>query len=230
VDRTLAGAFIDNGVRHRVFGVRLVPFCNWHKFLLLAARSPFLEKSEKLTLFDLREAVGICRLKWKNGQPVSKVRRPWLYPAIASLVFGWSTKRWLGYMERRRDDLLRYFGDYISRPEYTIARNEPAPTPDAPVPFPSKVPVPPPEVFTTVCDVIAFFHCGEETAWMMPMGRAYWYQLGYLRDKDEPVDFLDEDERAFQAEMKARYKELQAKWRELAETQEKERRSHGRAG
>jgi len=76
------------------------------KFLLLAAESPFLEKKEKITLFDLREAVGICRLKWKNGQPRSKVRRPWLYPAIAAVVLGWSTKRWLAYLEKQRDNLM----------------------------------------------------------------------------------------------------------------------------
>jgi hypothetical protein len=219
MDRTLAGAFIDNGVTHRVFGVKLIPFSNWHKFLLLTVQSPFLEPNRPgedragLTLFDLREAVGICRLKWKHGQPVSRVRRPWLYPAIVSFFLGWSTKRWKAYLEKQRDKLLFYFGDYISRPEYSIIQIH-HDSPEAPRPFPVKTPVPAPEVFTTVSDVIGFLHCSEEMAWNMPIGRAYWYQLAYLRDKGEPIDFLDEEERAFQIAMKASEEELQAKWRE----------------
>jgi hypothetical protein len=214
VDRTLAGAFIDNDVRHRVFGVALHPFCNWHKFLLLTVHSPFLEPSKSVTLFDLREAAGICRLKWRNGQPCSRVRRPWLYPAIAVLFLGWSTKRWMAYLEKQRDKLLLYFGDYISRPEYTILQIHREG--GGPQPFPIKTPSPAPEVFTTVCDVIGFLHCSEETAWNMPIGRAYWYQLAYLRDKGEPIDFLDEEERAFQAAMKANEEKLKEKWREEA--------------
>lgn len=58
-----------------------------------------------------------------------------------------------------------------------------------------------PELFCLVADVISFLHCSETKAWNMKIGRAYWYQMAWHRQQGDDVDFLDENERAFQAMM-----------------------------
>lgn len=188
LDRTLAAAFIDNGVQHRILGCRILPFSNWHRMLLQAVHSPFL-LGQEVRFFDMREAAGICRLSF----PESKVRRPWLMPILCFLWYGFPRKRWTRFLERTRDRILEYFGDYISKPEYTIVTVETAPG----MPLGTI-----PETFLLVSDVIAFLHCDEYDAWDMPLGRAYWYQMGYYRSQKEQVNFMDESERQFQDELR----------------------------
>lgn len=129
------------------------------------------------------------------------MRRPWLWPALAAMRYGWSTKRWLKYLERCRDQVVGYCGDYISRPEWVIV------PPSVPIertgrgfPMTSRGEIP--ELMCLVADNISFLHCSEKEAWNMPVGRAYWYQMMWYRQKGEDVDFLDEGERAFQALLK----------------------------
>jgi hypothetical protein len=195
LDRTLAAAFIDNDVRHTILGRHLRPFSLWHRLLLQAVHSPFL-CGDQLRFFDMREAVGVCQLSY----PHSRVKRPWIVPFGCYLWYGFPRKRWTKFLKQTRDRLLEYFGDYISQPEYSIK------TPEAP-------PGPPlgeiPEGFVIVCDVISFLNCSEDHAWDIPVGRAYWYQMGY-RNKTQIIDFLTEEERKFQAEMKEGMKKEEA--------------------
>src|ERR1044071_8375137 len=109
VERTLAAAFIDNDhrrrgnkTRHRVCGAHLRNFSAWHRFLLLAIASPFVRKAEKVSLFDIRTAAGICRLEFDS----SRIRRPWLWPTLAALFLAWRTKWWRAYLEREKDKFL----------------------------------------------------------------------------------------------------------------------------
>jgi hypothetical protein len=106
---------------------------------------------------------------------------------------GFPRSQWTRFLKRTRDHLLDYFGDYITRPEYTIKG------PDAP---PGPVLGPIPEGFIVVCDVISFLKCTEKEVWDMPVGKAYWYQMGFYRHQKEQIDFMTEDERKFQAEVK----------------------------
>lgn len=195
LDRTLAAAFIDNDIRHRILGRRLKPFSLWHRFLLQAVHSPFLYGAE-ISFFDMREAVGICQLSF----PHSKVHRPWIVPFACYFFFGFPRRMWTKFLKRTRDKLLAYFGDYIVRPEYSIKYPDIAPSRAMP-PTPRLGPIP--EGFILVSDVIAFLHCSAKEAWDLPVGQAYWYQMGFYHSQKEMVDFIDEDEREFQAQLKA---------------------------
>ena len=93
--------------------------------------------------------------------------------------------------------MLEYFGDYISQPEYSVK------TPEVPPGSPLGVI---PEGFQVTCDVISFLRCSDTEAWDMPVGKAYWYQLGY-RSRTQLIDFFTEEERKFQAELKASMEE-----------------------
>lgn len=141
----------------------------------------------------MREAVGVCSLRYPN----CKIRRPWLMPAWYFWWYAWPRKRWTKFLERTRDQLLEYFGDYLSFPEYSIWTPEPLPNQPAP---PRLGPVP--DTFVILSGVINFLHCGEVQAWNMPVCKAYWYQMGNLQNRGESVDFFDEEERQFQAEMR----------------------------
>jgi hypothetical protein len=189
LERRFAAAFIDNDTKHRILGRRLKPFSLWHRHLLDAIHSPFLYGDE-LRFWDMREAVGICSLSF----PHSKVRRPWIIPFLCFFVLGFPRSQWTRFLKRTRDKLLDYFGDYISRPEYTIKGPEVPPGP---------VLGPIPEGFIVVCDVISFLKCSEKEAWDLPVARAYWYQMGSYRAQKEQIDFMTEDERKFQADVKA---------------------------
>lgn len=146
----------------------------------------------------MREVVGICSLRY----PQCKVHRPCLLPTFYYWWYGLSRIRWLKFLIRTKDKLLDYFGDYVSFPEYSVWY--PDPTPDKlmnqAAPPPRLGPVP--DTFVILSGVITFLHCGEMEAWNMPVCKAYWYHLGYLQNKGEQIDFMDEDERKFQEEMR----------------------------
>jgi hypothetical protein len=195
IDRTLAAAFIDNNVRHRVLGRRLQSFSLWHRFLLQAIDSPFLRKGE-VRFWDMREVVGICRMRY----PQCKVRRPWLIPLWCFWWYGWPRVRWRNFLIRTKDRLLEYFGDYVSFPEYSLWYPDPSPAQQNMQPPVRLGPVP--DTFVILSGIIAFLGCGEVEAWNTPVCKAYWYQMGYLQHKGEQIDFMDEDERSFQEQMR----------------------------
>jgi hypothetical protein len=161
----------------------------------MAAGSPFLAGGS-ISFFDIREVIGICSLRW----PRCKVRRPWVIPFIYFMLMGYRRKAWKKWMIKLRDRLLEYFGDYISRPEYSIH------VPDMPrgpqtAPPPRLGPVP--EEFVILSDVISFLHCSVEEAWNTPVSQAYWWQMAFYKHQGENINFLDENERQFQAQMRA---------------------------
>lgn len=191
IDRTLAAAFIDNNVRHWILGRRLYPFSLWHRFLLMMVQSPFLLGGQ-VSLFDLREAVAICSLRY----PKCKIKRPWIIPALLFLLI-YGKKRWLGVLKRIKDKLLNYFGDYISQPEFNLWFPEMSGNGSPP---PRLGPIP--EVFLVLSDVISFLNCSPKEAWDMSVGQAYWWQMAALRKAGEHINFMDEDEREFQRKMR----------------------------
>lgn len=195
IDRTLAAAFIDNNVRHRVFGRCLTPFSLWHRFLLMTIQSPFMVGGD-LTFFDIRNAIGICSLRY----PQCRIRRPWIVPVLWMIWCGPFKKKWIKRLGKTRDKLLEYFGDYISKPEFNLWH------PDLSYHGPSIAPPPRlgpvPEVFSILSDVISFLHCSPTDAWNTPVGQAYWWQMAALRQAGENINFMDESEREFQAKMR----------------------------
>lgn len=195
IDRTLAGAFIDNNVEHRILGRRLYPFSLWHRFLLTTIQSPFLKGGE-LSFFDIREAIGICSLKW----PECKVRRPWVIPVLWIFFFGYRKKAWHKFMLKLRDRLMEYFGDYISRPEYNFHFTEAHYGGPSVAPPPRLGPIP--AEFLLLADVIGFLHCSVAEAWNTPIGQAYWWQMAFYKNQGVNINFLDEGDREFQAKMR----------------------------
>lgn len=182
IDRTFAAAYIDNNIRHRIFGRRLKPFSLWHLFLLQVIESPFVSQSE-IRLHDLKNAIAICSLNYRN----SKIRRPILPVNVTITSLG-------KYVTR----FMEYVGDYLSRPEYTIIPwkvDEPRyvglPVTDAP------------NIIVTAFNACASTRLPINEIWDLPIGEAYVAEAMYLRMQGNRLNFTDEDERQFQAEMKA---------------------------
>lgn len=113
-------------------------------------------------------------------------------------------------MIKIRDHLLEYFGDYISRPEYNIHAPDPIHSRGGPQLAPPPRLGPVPEEFLILSNVIGFLRCSVAEAWNMPVGHAYWWQMAFYKQQGEHINFLDEEERKFQAEMRSAHKEKTA--------------------
>jgi hypothetical protein len=181
-DQTFAAAYIDNENVHKVLGVKLRPFCAWHQLLLEVVESPFLSAGE-CYLYHLRRAVGICRLQF----PHSRTRLPW------SPIFLTQDK-----LHVEVEKFMTYITDYIHKPDYGI------------IPFDQfsqgrafHPPSPPPEVIQLVFDAAAGANVTINDAWNMPIGQAYVAQAMYYQHHGLMVDFMNDDEREFQAKLKA---------------------------
>lgn len=189
MDRTLAAAFIDNRAepwhpaRQRVLGARLRPFCLWHRFLLKSIDSPVFTGG-MLDLRSLRTAAGICRLRFGQCQ----VRKPW--PGAYLFRHG---------LQGEADRFYAYAGDYITKPEWAVVPLRPAKK-GAAAPEPRGVI---PEDIQIVADLVAWSHWPEWYVWELPISRAYWYQMMAHRAAGLDVDYVDEDERRFQEDLKA---------------------------
>lgn len=211
VDLKFLASLIDNSdsselSEHRILGVRLRKFCLWHRLLLRAAESPFV-LTKPVSLFDLRTAVGICRLRF--GQ--SKVKRPRIAPAL--LLAGAALR---GLFTRRANDpeagnplqqalhgatsdFLSYCGDYLQDPDYAIipsdiGRSKPR-TPRGR----------PPQELEHAADLI-HFGFSEQRAWEMPLGLANFYRVMAFKQSGADVDFITPEEKAFQANLPEEYR------------------------
>lgn len=184
LDPSLAGAFIDGGIRHRLLGVRVRPFSLWHLLLLQTLDSPFLRKGE-VGLHELRTAIGICRLPFGD----SRVRRPRLGPTA---LFRLCRK---GGLHRSVCDFLAYTADYIHKPEYSIR-------PPKRLAGSSLGGGSAPEIFKLAADVIGWTCWPEAYVWEMPPGRAQWYRTMAFKAIGADVDFTTPEDREFEAAMK----------------------------
>ena len=205
VDLEFAAAFIDHSdseewSSHVVFGKRLRKFCLWHRLLLSTIESPLLNGGS-VSLFDIRTAVGICRLRFGN----STVRKPLIGPALMLLrAIGTSaitrrSKDPQGHnplqrgLSRHTDAFLAYCGDYLQKPEYTVI-----PRPTAPGSAPRGRRGRAPEELELVAEIIQWSGWSERTVWEMPMGRINWYLMMARKLSGMDVDPIDDEEREFQ--------------------------------
>jgi hypothetical protein len=182
LERPLASAFIDGGVRQRCLGVTMRRFSLWHLFLLRACDSPLVRLGH-VELHDLQNAVGICRLRF----PDSRIRRPRLAPWVL-----WRLCR-KGGLGREVSRFVDYTGDYLSKPQYAVRPQEGA------KPSTSK---PAPELILVAGDVIGWTGWTDERVFNLPVGQAYWWQAMARRALGMDVDFETEHGRAFEAAMK----------------------------
>lgn len=183
VDRTFVSALIDNGTRHKVLGVTLLPFSTWHLFLLQVIESPFLKAGE-VVLFDLRRAVAICRLRYRNSRT-----RPPIFPMFMTQV----------KLEAEVKKFLAYVGDYLQRPEYNIISMDEFSRHKRK----GKTPSPAPEAVQLAFDASNGANVSITEAWNMPIGEAYIAQAMHFRNQGSMVDFMNEKERDFQESLKA---------------------------
>jgi hypothetical protein len=188
-DRVFAAAFIDGGLRTKVLGVKLRPFSPWHLFLLQVIDSPFLRVGE-VRLYDLRRAVGVCRLQY----PHSKTR-----PPITLKIM--TMKR----LEREVLNFLSYISNYLQKPDYGIIPSDLFPRDGGRAPHPQSNP--PPEIISLVYDAAKGANISVPDAWNMPIGQAYIAQAMRLIELGANLDFMDEKEREFQALLKSQLSE-----------------------
>jgi hypothetical protein len=181
-DRVFAAAYVNNSKSYRLLGVRVRPFCLWHLLLLQVIDSPF-SRAGKVTLHDLKTAIGICRLRYRQ----SRVRRTF-FPLF------------LGQKELKAEveRFLEYVGDYLYKPEYGI------------IPFdadtdrpqkPRRLPTPPPDIIMLAFDAAHGARISVPQAFEMPIGEAHIAQSMFLRMQGLQLDFMDEEERKFQKDM-----------------------------
>lgn len=182
LDSSFAAAYIDNGNHYRFLGRRVRPFSLWHVLLLQTLDSPFI-KGGSITLFDLKTAIGICSLHYRN----SNIKRPWFPFRMGIKGLNESVAKFIEYVD-----------DYLSRPEYTVIPWDAKHTGPAPVPV-----TPPPHIVATAFNVAHGARIPVMEAWDMPIGEAYICESMYLRAQGVQLDFFGDEERKFQAAMKA---------------------------
>lgn len=216
VDLTFSAAFIDQQDNlvwsgTRVLGVRLRKFCLWHRLLLRTIDSPFVRKGP-VTLFDLRTAIGICRLKYGD----SKIVRPWLGPflmvvwltlrgVLARLLSRWKKPADPNDMNplqkalaRRVGAFLEYCGDYLQQPEYNII------SPDNRATRTRRGSAP--DELEHISELVVWSHWPEAVLWQMPVGRANYYRMMARKAAGCDVDVTTPEEKAFQASLPESYK------------------------
>lgn len=196
VDETLAAAFIDGGhgkyAPNRLLGVRVRRFCLWHRLILNTLDSPFMNNG-RVTFYDLRTAVGVCRLEFGDCH----IRRPWLVPFLlhcwiffASMFRRSEQDRTVlqGTLLGEVRKFLSYCGDYLQEPAFTVI-----PPKNASGHHRGRAP----DEFEQVAELVNWSKWSEEEIWNMPIGRANWYRVMARRDAGLDVDFMTKDEQEF---------------------------------
>jgi len=187
-----------------IFGHKLRKFSLWHRTLLKAVDSPFMRKGS-VALFDLRNAVGICKLKY----PDSRIVRPKLGPFLMTL--GLITRGLLSRQKPSTDPkvpnplqkalagrittFLEYCGDYLQEPEYTIIppdiKGGGGRTPRGQAP----------DELQHASELIAWSGWSEDVVWNLPLGKASWYRAMARKAAGLDVDFITPAEKEFQAQL-----------------------------
>lgn len=183
LDSTFAAAYIDNGKSYRLLGRRLRPLSLWHLLLFQVLDSPFIVRGGTISLFDLKTAIGICSLGYRD----SNIRRPRL-----------PLKMGVKGLRRYVDRFVEYVEDYLSKPDYTVVPFDLKQSGPAPVPV-----TPPPHIVATAFNVAHGARIPIGEAWDMPIGEAYICEAMYFRAQGTQLDFLDDETRKFQEELKA---------------------------
>lgn len=207
LDKTFSASLIDGAgptwAPKRILGVRVRKFSLWHITVLKTLQSPYM--CQGLAGWnDLRIAVGVCRLGYRD----SRIRKPYLVP---TLIWIWAMIRIVlkphnpfrrskdtpgppnalkRALQKANDAFLEYSGDYIQRPEYAIRPPENAPT--------SLPRGRAPDEIEHAGDLMNYLHCSLAQAWEMPFGEATWYRALSQRAQGQDVDFVDEAEKKFQ--------------------------------
>lgn len=166
---------------HYVMGRKLRPFCLDHQFWLEVIGSPLLTQEENVTLLDLELASLICCSGYMESRNIP-YRKPSFFE---QLRFGF---RAIG-KNRIFKELAafnRYLRDFSSIPEIG-----------------SKSEGEKRSMFPPVASISAhlvknhLYNGDEEAIWTMPLGKAHWYSVAFMRLEGEDVKILTEHDREF---------------------------------
>jgi hypothetical protein len=97
---------------------------------------------------------------------------------------------------------LNHIATYLQKPDYTIIPSDLFPKQRNTPPPPRSNP--PPEIVSLVFDAAKGANCSVAEAWDMPIGQAYIAQAIRMGEVGANLDFMDEDEREFQASVAAK--------------------------
>ena len=205
LDPRLAASLIDcsSGKGYsstRIFGVRLRRLCLWHIFLLKAIDSPYVKKG-RATMWDLRTAIGICRLRFGD----SRVHRPWLVPI---LLYCWAflrspfgmRHRLRSILTSRSDAFFLFCADYIQDPEYAVIPPE---LNNIQPRFPRGRAD---DTIEHVADLINWTKWDDRKIWELPLGYANWLRMFAQRDAGADVDVTTEAEKKIQSTLPPEYR------------------------
>ena len=170
LDPRFAESWINE--RHTVLGVTLRPFCLYYRLLFEVTDSPFI-KGGPVTFIDLYAAVQMCRMDyndWLRTRPLS---------IFARLRLAFLARRY--NLESESAKLSAYLTDYFAPPEFWQKAQ-------------STSHGLPPETGAVASQIIHATGWDEERAWMLPLGRAYWYSALFSRLSGADLKFVSESE------------------------------------
>ena len=139
--------------RHKVFGLNLRPFSNWHRFLLTTAHSPLLKENEVFTLSDVYRFCKICSVNYPKTPKFSWVDK---------LRF----KLYLKSHDKLSDQIKDYLDDHNAVPTYTIQEDEGKASTGDDLNEP-------PEPITQIISLMSLGY-SEKEAWDMNIGKTSW--------------------------------------------------------
>jgi hypothetical protein len=166
-----------------------------------------------VTMFDLRVAIGICRLSPFD----SNVHKPWIIPTLlytglflaslwprrlrrATVTPGIKLNPLQRALAKRHDAFLDYCKEYLQSPEYAIippahGRNHFPQTPRG-------------RFDDSIEHAAELINWGipEQTAWSMPLGKANVYRIMARRATGVDVDITTPEEKQFQDEMRQQFR------------------------
>lgn len=171
-----AEAFLN--IPHRVFGLRMRPYCLWHSFLLHYHLSPVVfSELGRPTLADVMLAarIGACRYgEWPEPLP------RW---SLTRLRMAWISRRANAAKEALR--LRDWIADYASGPDFWTEQK--TATADG-AGFKERGDMPSQLNTASRLMLMGF---SERDAWEQPVGKARWYAAGYAALNGAELDFVE---------------------------------------
>jgi hypothetical protein len=186
IEEQFAEAWLTADGEHKVLGYTLKPFSPWHKFLLGAIDSPFIQSTPTEVDFpSLVAAAQCCCLSYPQRFVYKKSR-------LRKLLNQIHMARHLASFNENIDRFQEYILDYCHFPELWDPPEESGGG--------GKKKNPPPDPLSTVMNMIKLGF-SESESWDMPLGKAVWYQCAFASLEGGDVDFITDKERQIEKDL-----------------------------
>jgi len=140
--------------KHKVFGLSLRPFSNWHRFLLMTMESPLMNEGSSFAIGDVYK---FCTTTFPNTPPIS-----WR-DTIRLYVWRKLEKD----LTQLSDKIKNYLDDHNAVPTFTIEEEE------GKASFGSDTTNDPPEPIVQIMTLMSLGY-KESEAWDMSVGKSSW--------------------------------------------------------